>query len=166
MFGVEDKLHCAVIYIVVVKFNFGIIFSLHFCNNFTPHTAGTQNVSFINAGNFTATFFSSFESKFCNAFYFRTSVEFNVTSFFNAISIDVSFVMFAKVNATSQFANDEEVSAFSVFSFQRGKVSSKFGNGHGAKVAVQAQSFADTEQAFFRTNFRSNIIPFGTANCT
>ena len=159
-------MHCAVIYVVVVQFDFRVIFCLHFSNNFTPHAGGAENVSFIYAGNFTATFFSSFESKFCNAFNFRTSVEFYVTCFFYTVSIDVCFVVFTKVNTASQFANDEEVCAFCVFSFKWRKMSSKSGNGHGTEITVKAQSFADAEQAFFRTDVRSNVIPFGTANCT
>ena len=159
-------MHCAVIYVIVVQFDFRVIFCLHFSNNFTPHTARAENVSFIYASNFTATFFSSFESKFCNAFNFGTSVEFYVTCFFYAVSVDVCFVVFTKVNTTGQFANDEEVCAFCVFGFQRGKVSGESGNGHRTEVAVQTQSFADAEETFFRTNVRSNVIPFGTANCT
>ena len=43
---------------------------------------------------------------------------------------------------------------------------SEFGNCHRAQVAVQAQSLADTKQAFFRTDIRSNIIPFRSADST
>ena len=42
----------------------------------------------------------------------------------------------------------------------------EFGNGHRAQVAVQAQSLADTKQAFLRVDVRGNIIPFWSADST
>ena len=156
-------MHSAVINIEVVELNFRIILSLHFGYDFAPHTAGAQNIGLVNAGNLAATLFRSFKGKAGNTLDFRTSVQLYIASLFNAVSIEMSFVVLAKINAAGELAHDQKVSAFSTLSLQRRQMSSEFRNGHGAQVAIQAQRLANAQKSLFRTDGGIHIIPFRAA---
>ena len=99
-------MHSAVVNIEIVELDFRIFLSLHFGYDFAPHTAGAQYIGLVNAGNLATAFFSSFKGKASNALDFGASVELYVTGFLNAVSINMSFVVLAKIDAAGELAHD------------------------------------------------------------
>ena len=65
--GTADKLHCRVVYQQIFELNIGIFFCANSMNDFAPHAAGLQNVSFVDAGNLLAALAGSLECLTGNA---------------------------------------------------------------------------------------------------
>ena len=131
----------------------------HLGHHPAPELGNLQHVGFVDTGQFLAAFAGQGESHVGDALDFGAGVSHGVHSALlgpgagNAARCSI-------IETPCQFADNNHVDPFDQMIFKGGRIQQGSVGADRPQVGIDAQGFADAQQAFFRTLFRGGIIKF------
>ena len=133
-------------------------------DGFPPQLRAFQHVHFVNRAEAFLPAARCFKGNAGDAAHFAFAVAQGVVTLAFACGIGFDAARLAEVDATGEFAHDEDIQPLHAFGFQRGAVNERVHDLRRAQVGEQSQIGADGKQAGFRTLRARQAVPFWPAD--